>query len=104
LRPVNWDLASPTKRMGLNILQHPGGESMKLALSSNGVTGVYPETGLIQYLTSTRGGSSGSPCFSDEWALVALHHAERSRMFGTIREGILFRAIHSEISSYLSGA
>lgn len=102
IKPVGFDLSLPAKGMGLHILQHPAGESMKVALSSNGVTGVYDDVGFVQYLTSAKGGSSGSPCFNDSWMLIALHHAERSKMFGTIREGILFRAIHKEIAENLS--
>jgi V8-like Glu-specific endopeptidase len=80
----------------LNILQHPGGETMKLALSANGVAGVDPDRGFIQYVTSASGGSSGSPCFTDSWGVVALHRAERSRAFGSIREGVLLSAIQAK--------
>lgn len=65
----------PARKDALNVLQHPEGGPMKLALSSNGVTWVNAVTGIIQYLTSADLGSSGSPCF-DAWKLVALHHAE----------------------------
>lgn len=103
IKPAKFDLTLPRAGMGLHILQHPLGDNMKIALSTNGVTGVYGNLGLIQYLTSTRGGSSGSPCFNDSWMLIGLHHAERARLFGTIREGILFNAIHAEIGTYLKG-
>lgn len=102
LKPVKFDLSLPGKGMGLHILQHPEGESMKIAISNNGITGVYDDVGLVQYVTNTKPGSSGSPCFNDGWMLTALHHAQRSKIFGTIREGILFRAIHSEIAGHLS--
>ena len=62
---------------------------MKVALSCNGVVDVDANSGKIQYVNKTAGGSSGSPCFNEDWELVALHHAERSRSFGSIREGIL---------------
>jgi endonuclease G, mitochondrial len=91
----------PTKGMGLNILQHPDGQAMKVAFSSNGITGVYPDSGLLQYVTRTAGGSSGSPCFDDDWKVVALHHAERSRAFGAVREGVLLSAIHPRIEAHL---
>lgn len=92
----------PEPGMGLHILQHPSGESMKIALSTNGVTGVYRDVGLIQYLTAAKGGSSGSPCFNDDWAVVALHHAEQAKIFGTVREGILLQAIRAEIEENLT--
>jgi len=102
IKSASIDLSLPKQGMGLHILQHPAGQSMKLALSNNGVTGVFEAAGLVQYMTSTRGGSSGSPCFNDEWKVVALHHSERARMFGTVREGIIFRSIHAEIADRLS--
>lgn len=91
----------PTEKMGLTILQHPDGESMKLAVSNDGITSVLPN-GLVQYVTKTSGGSSGSPCFNEDWKVVALHHAERSKAFGSIREGILLSAIYPKIKSYLN--
>lgn len=82
---------------GINILQHPNGESMKLSISCDGITGVYPQSGLVQYINKTAGGSSGSPCFNENGNLVALHHAQRSKSFGTIREGILFSSIYQDL-------
>ena len=87
----------PSKGMGLTILQHPEGESMKLAVSRDGVTTILQESGLVQYVTRTAGGSSGSPCFNEDWKVVALHHAERSRAFGSIREGILLSSIYQDL-------
>ncbi len=102
ISPVRWDHETlPRERMGVTIMQHPEGASMKLAISSNGITGVDRNKGRIQYVTRTSTGSSGSPCFNDHWRVVALHHAQRSASFGTIREGILFSSIYEEIKTYL---
>ncbi len=106
IKPVTWDLtSSPIEHMALNILQHPEGGVMKLALSSNGVTKVNTLRKRLQYITQASDGSSGSPCFNSDWKLVALHHAEQSRTFdfvqGTIREGILFSCIYEEIKTFL---
>jgi V8-like Glu-specific endopeptidase len=101
--PAPYDTNSRLEEgVGLNILQHPHGEAMKLAISTNGVSAVFKNSGLVQYVTRAAGGSSGSPCFNDDWNLVALHHAERSRAFGAIREGILFTSIHEHIEETLS--
>jgi V8-like Glu-specific endopeptidase len=81
---------------GLNIIQHPAGGTMKIALSSNKVAYTSAE-GIIQYASKTAGGSSGSPCFNDKWELVALHHASVSTSFGSRREGILFKNIYEKI-------
>lgn len=103
IKPVSWDINYlPVKGMGINLLQHPEGDSMKISISRDGITGVYQERGLIQYINKTAFGSSGSPCFDENGKLVALHHAQRAKTFGTIREGILFNAIYQEIKSYLN--
>jgi endonuclease G, mitochondrial len=86
---------------GLNVLQHPEGNVMQASLSASGVVQVDVERGRVWYVNRTMGGSSGSPCFSDDWQMVALHHASMSRGFGSIREGILFTSILAEISSFL---
>jgi V8-like Glu-specific endopeptidase len=87
-----------SERDGINILQHPNGESMKLSITCDGITGIYPNSGLVQYINKTAGGSSGSPCFNEKGELVALHHAQRSKSFGTIREGILFSSIYHDLA------
>jgi hypothetical protein len=94
-------LAPPSRRAALHILQHPGGGSMKLGRSHNAVTYIDAQTGVIQYVTRTSKGSSGAPCFDDKWQLVAIHHAERPKGLGTIREGILIGAIHEQVRDLL---
>ena len=91
----------PGKGMALNILQHPEGASMKIAISSNAIANIFPDSGLMQYVTKTSPGSSGSPCFNQAWKVVALHHAQRATHFGSIREGILLSSIYQEIQQHL---
>lgn len=91
----------PDRDMNIHILQHPDGQTLKVTFSNNGITGVYERDGLIQYVSDTSVGSSGSPCFNDNWELVAIHHAQVSATFGVKCEGILFKSIYSEISSFL---
>jgi hypothetical protein len=57
----------------VNIIQHPGGGDKQIALYHNTV--VAAANGLVQYLTDTLPGSSGSPVFNDSWNVVALHHS-----------------------------
>ncbi|MCF2144899.1 serine protease [Desmonostoc muscorum LEGE 12446] len=103
IKPARWDGKKlPIEKMGISVLQHPEGDSMKLSISHDGITGVYHNSGLVQYVNKTALGSSGSPCFDEDWCLVALHHAQRAKTFGTIREGILFAAIYQEIQSDLA--
>jgi hypothetical protein len=90
----------PTVKQELHIWQHPAGDTLKLAVSLNSVTDVLPN-GRVQYLTRAQGGSSGAPCFNSQWRVVAIHHGERARIFGSIREGILLDRIMTEIAQYL---
>lgn len=97
-----YEISHPSQRTGLHILQHPRGDVMCLGFSENGITGIYEHMNRIQYVTRTHGGSSGSPCFNDDWKVVALHRAQRNKGFGSIREGILFSTIYNEIKGYLT--
>jgi endonuclease G len=86
---------------GLSLLQHPNGGPMKLAITANSVIGVFPKRGVARYSVTTAGGSSGAPCFDDRWAVVAVHRCESSRGLRTFREGVLIRAVHERIGTYL---
>jgi hypothetical protein len=56
------------------VLQHPRGRTLELAVGS--ITGWEAERGeeIYEHSANTDEGSSGSPCFSWQWALRALHH------------------------------
>jgi V8-like Glu-specific endopeptidase len=57
----------------VNIIQHPESQHKQLACYHNFVT--YADDNVVQYLTDTLPGSSGSPVFDSTWNLVALHHS-----------------------------
>ncbi|MEM7033548.1 MAG: effector-associated domain EAD1-containing protein [Chloroflexota bacterium] len=59
----------------LFIVQHPDAEPLKLALDTDGIIGLNSNQTRVTYRTNTEKGSSGSPCFNENWELVALHHA-----------------------------
>ncbi len=59
----------------LMILQHPDAEPLKLAIETVAVLGSNKNGTRVRYKTNTLGGSSGSPCFTLDWKLAALHHA-----------------------------
>jgi endonuclease G len=105
IEPVPLNVTVPlVPRSPLNILQHPEGEKMKVSLSNNGVVKTNEARGLVLYVNPTQRGSSGSPCFDDDWKLVALHHKEMQTSFGSVREGILLSAIYPQISSILKSS
>ncbi|WP_437829938.1 trypsin-like serine peptidase [Sorangium sp. So ce1153] len=54
------------------VVQHPGGNPLRLATNSRGVKEVR-ERARVTYRVTTDEGSSGSPCFNKDWTLVALH-------------------------------
>jgi endonuclease G, mitochondrial len=94
---VNRKLAA---KEGTNLLHHPGGENLKISLSDAGIVTTL-DTGFVQYITRSSPGSSGGPCFDDDWNLTAIHHGERSRPFGRVGEGILLSAIQPQIKEFL---
>jgi hypothetical protein len=65
------DLAKGT---ALLIPQHPDGAPLKLAMDTDAVIGFNAGGTRLKYATNTEPGSSGSPCFSMDWELLALHH------------------------------
>lgn len=54
------------------IIQHPNGGVKKIGMHHNIVRHVDDD--VVQYLTDTENGSSGSPVFDERWQVVALHH------------------------------
>lgn len=86
----------------INIIQHPQGQPKQISLQNNFVE--YVGGNVVQYVTSTLPGSSGSPVFNDAWEAIALHHAggnipeptTQRRYFRN--EGILIKSILTDIS------
>ncbi|MFI8520839.1 trypsin-like peptidase domain-containing protein [Streptomyces sp. NPDC085481] len=76
LRVATVPLASGAgEPVAVNIIQHPGGRPKRVALRNNLV--YQADERDVVYFTDTRGGSSGSPVFTDEWQVVALHRGTR---------------------------
>jgi len=57
----------------VNIIQHPAGGPKQIAMNDNEVK--YVDETIVQYITDTLPGSSGSPVFNDNWQIIALHHS-----------------------------
>jgi V8-like Glu-specific endopeptidase len=68
--PYEFAAASP-----LFIVQHPDAEPVKMAFDTDAIIGLNGNGTRVRYKTNTEGGSSGSPCLTQNLELVALHHA-----------------------------
>jgi endonuclease G len=67
----------------LNIIQHPRGGLKQIALRNNEIINIpIGKPDFLYYTTDTEPGSSGSPCFNDQWELIALHHSGVPQMDG----------------------
>ncbi len=85
----------------VNIIQHPLGQPKQISLQNNFVQ--YVGSDVVQYVTSTLEGSSGSPVLNDVWDVVALHRAggdipepvTQRRYFRN--EGILIKKILADL-------
>lgn len=70
------DLAKPKRATTVNIIQHPRGGLKQIAFRRNEVIEIPDgQKDFLYYTTDTEPGSSGSPCFNDQWELIALHHS-----------------------------
>jgi endonuclease G len=67
----------------VNIIQHPRGGLKQIALRNNDIIEIPSgKPDFLYYTTDTEPGSSGSPCFNDQWEMIALHHSGVPRMDG----------------------
>jgi hypothetical protein len=57
----------------VSIIQHPNGYYKQISMQNNFVA--YADADVVQYITSTLPGSSGSPVFNDAFEVVAIHHS-----------------------------
>lgn len=81
----------------LFIVQHPDKQPMKLALDTEAIIGLNGNGTRVEYRTNTEPGSSGSPCFNQDWELVALHHSGDTNWVPTWNEGIPINIIRNHL-------
>lgn len=92
LRPKDKHIFKPGDEM--YVIQHPLAGPMKIALATDSVVSVNPEQTRVAYRMDTEPGSAGSPCFTRNWELVAIHHSAdpgRGISFGTPMAAIVSR-------------
>jgi hypothetical protein len=94
----------PASAQRLYIIGHPAGGDLQFSIEDNNLLGCNDTK--LHYRTPTEPGSSGSPVFeSEDWRVVALHHAGGAKVGrldgvdGTYEanEGIAIRAIKRRI-------
>jgi endonuclease G len=66
--------AKVLKGQRVDIIQYPDGGPKEYATTNNRLLDIL-DAGFLHYETDTLEGSSGSPVYSENWELVALHHA-----------------------------
>ena len=90
------------------IVQHPDKAPLSFTLDSSGLIGLNDNATRVRYRTNTLGGSSGSPCFDQDWQLVALHHTGDPNFDPTLRpsynEGIPIGLIRQQVTARGFGA
>jgi hypothetical protein len=72
--PVPADGPALRPDQPLLIMQHPYSKPLTLALDMQGVIGLNANGTRVRYATHLEPGASGSPCFTLDWTLAALHH------------------------------
>lgn len=83
----------------LLILQHADGGPLTLAMDTQAVQAVNANATRIRYFTNTEPGSSGSPCFSMDWDLLALHHLGDPAWFAKYNEGVPIGLIRDRLAA-----
>ena len=71
----------------VTVIEHPDADYKQIALRENQVIGRGKGGVTLYYSADTLHGSSGSPVFSDEFMLVALHHAGGRRNDTVLENG-----------------
>ncbi len=79
------------------IVQHSRGDRLRLAIATKGVIAVNSTRTRVTYRTNTLGGSSGAPCFNQDWTLVALNHSGDPGSQARYNEGIPLATIRAHL-------
>lgn len=94
--PVAGEVPPADGKHKVYIIGHPQGGGLALSLYDNFL--LANDGRRLHYRTPTERGSSGSPVFDDQWSLIGLHRAYRSKVPGpggpfAANEGIVIHRI-----------
>lgn len=80
--PITRAPALPLANEGafVYVVGHPAGAGLKLSIRGNDLLAYDPQQNKVHYTAPTEPGSSGSPVFTPQWQLMAVHHAGSSKM------------------------
>jgi hypothetical protein len=87
----------------LFMMQHPYAGPLKLSLSTDAIIGVNADKTRVRYGINAEPGSSGSPCFNENWQLIAMHHGsfKDETTNNMYEEGIPMAAIAAQAKGML---
>ena len=74
INSINKDIAALRTRGNIVILQHPKALPLKIAFGMNGILGSDASNCRVRYAVNTEPGSSGAPCFDENFNWIALHN------------------------------
>ncbi|WP_211356700.1 trypsin-like serine peptidase [Aquimarina intermedia] len=80
------------------ILQHPEGQSQKLAIGLNKIIGFSSQKRRFRYEVNTMHGSSGAPVFNEKFELIGLHNMGDPRYIPEFNQGININTILIDLS------
>jgi V8-like Glu-specific endopeptidase len=80
--PITGAPALPLANEGafVYVVGHPAGAGLKLSIRGNDLLAYDEQQVKVHYRAPTEPGSSGSPVFTPQWQLMAVHHAGSSKM------------------------
>jgi hypothetical protein len=98
-------VSPPAADSPILILQHPLGGPIKLAIDTVAVIGFNANGTRLRYRTKTEPGSAGSPVFTMDWDIVAMHHAsDADPSSPAYRRGVPIELIRRRIKANGFGA
>jgi hypothetical protein len=77
----------------LHIFQHPDSQPMQIALGFQKIIGMSNNESRIRYEVNTLPGSSGSPCFNENFEWIGLHNLGDPRWVPAYNQGVSSKKI-----------